>query len=142
MTSLCTVYTYDVYISIVANIIHNPAKEGSLRRITFWIMYLTAREVQLVYCWFAIYVQCLCNHNKYWRQFLCCFMWFVQVANLKLFCHVCKSKQQQFHGEGHIKPRAVWARRRFSQKTKKWICFVYREKQKSKQNKFVRSFVF
>ena len=58
------VYTsYDVYISIVANIIHNPAKEGSLRRISFWIMYLTTREVQLVYCWFATFkkVQCSCT---------------------------------------------------------------------------------
>ena len=64
VATLCAVYTsYDVYISIVANIIHNPAKEGSLRRISFWIMYLTTREVQLVYCWFATFkkVQCSCT---------------------------------------------------------------------------------
>ena len=63
LATLCAVYTYDVYISIVANIIHNPAKEGSLRRISFWIMYLTTREVQLVYCWFATFkkVQCSCT---------------------------------------------------------------------------------
>ena len=37
-----------------------------------------------------------------------------------------------------IKPKAVWARHRFSQKMNERICFVCREKQKSKQNKFVR----
>ena len=40
--------------------------------------------------------------------------------------------------KGRIKPKAVLARRRFSQKTNKQICFVCREKQK--QNKFIRSF--
>ena len=45
-----------------------------------------------------------------------------------------------FVAKGQIKPKAVWARRRFSQKMNKRICFVCREKQKSKQNKFVRSF--
>ena len=39
--------------------------------------------------------------------------------------------------KGQKKPKAVWARHRFSQKMNKWICFVCREKQKSKQNKFV-----
>ena len=43
--------------------------------------------------------------------------------------------------KGQIKPKGVWARRRFSQKTKERICFVCREKQKSKQNKFIRSFL-
>ena len=45
------------------------------------------------------------------------------------------------HAKGQIKPKAVWAHRRFSQKTNKWICFVCREKQKSKQtNSFACSF--
>ena len=39
--------------------------------------------------------------------------------------------------QGQIRPKAVWACSRFSQKTNKWICFVCRGKQKSKQNKFV-----
>ena len=43
-------------------------------------------------------------------------------------------------GKGQIKPKAVLVRRRFSQKTNEQICFVCREKQKSKQNKFVCSF--
>ena len=38
----------------------------------------------------------------------------------------------------HIKPKTVWACRRFSQKRNKQICFVCSEKQKSKQNKSVR----
>ena len=38
--------------------------------------------------------------------------------------------------KGQIKPKAVWARCRFSQKTNKRICFVCSEKQKSKQIKF------
>ena len=38
--------------------------------------------------------------------------------------------------KGQIKPKSVWAR----QKTNERICFVCLEKQKSKQNKFVRSF--
>ena len=42
--------------------------------------------------------------------------------------------------KGQIKPKAVWARRKLSQKTNEQICFVCQEKQKSKQNKFVRSF--
>ena len=42
--------------------------------------------------------------------------------------------------KGQIKPKAVWALRRFSQKTNERICFVCHEKQKSKQNKFVHSF--
>ena len=45
-----------------------------------------------------------------------------------------------FVAKGQIKPKAVWARRRFSQKMNKRICFVCREKQKSKQNKFIPSF--
>ena len=36
-----------------------------------------------------------------------------------------------------IKSKAVWASCRFSQKTNERICFLCREKQKSKQNKFV-----
>ena len=40
--------------------------------------------------------------------------------------------------KGQKKPKAVWACRIFSPKMNKWICFVCREKQKSKQNKFVR----
>ena len=43
--------------------------------------------------------------------------------------------------KGQIKPKAVWTRRRFSQKSNKRICFVCREKQKRKQNKFVHSFL-
>ena len=39
--------------------------------------------------------------------------------------------------KGQIKPKAVWARHRFSQKMNEEICFVCREKKKSKQNKFV-----
>ena len=42
--------------------------------------------------------------------------------------------------KGQIKPKAGWARHRFSQEMNKQICFVCREKQKSKQNKFFRSF--
>ena len=42
--------------------------------------------------------------------------------------------------KGHIKPKAVWAHFRCSQKTNEPICSVYREKPKSKRNKFVRSF--
>ena len=34
--------------------------------------------------------------------------------------------------KGHIKPKAVWARRRFSQKMNKRICFVRHELQESK----------
>ena len=33
-----------------------------------------------------------------------------------------------------LKPKAVWACRKFSQKTNGRICFVCREKQKSKEN--------
>ena len=33
--------------------------------------------------------------------------------------------------KGQIKPKAVWARRRFSQKMNEWICFVCYENQKS-----------
>ena len=42
--------------------------------------------------------------------------------------------------KGQIKPKAVWARHRFSQKLNKRICFVCLEKQKSKQNRnsFIR----
>ena len=43
--------------------------------------------------------------------------------------------------KGQIKPKAVWARHGFSQKTNERICFISREKQKSKQNKFIRSFL-
>ena len=43
--------------------------------------------------------------------------------------------------KGQIKPKEVWARRRFSQKTNERIYFICREKQISKQNKFVRSFL-
>ena len=39
---------------------------------------------------------------------------------------------------GQIKPKSVWAHRRFSQKMNKRICFVCCEKQKSKQNKLVQ----
>ena len=39
------------------------------------------------------------------------------------------------NAKGQIKPKAVWARCRFSQKTNERICFVCREKQKSKQKK-------
>ena len=35
----------------------------------------------------------------------------------------------QFAAKGQIKPKAVWVRRRFSQKTDERICFVCREKQ-------------
>ena len=42
--------------------------------------------------------------------------------------------------KGQIKPKAGWANRRLSQKMNKQICFVCREKQKRKQNKFVCSF--
>ena len=42
--------------------------------------------------------------------------------------------------KGQIKPKAVWVRRRFYQKTNEWICFVCHEKQKSKQKKFICSF--
>ena len=42
--------------------------------------------------------------------------------------------------KGQIKPKAVWTRRRFSQKMNEQIRFVCREKQKSKQNKFVLLF--
>ena len=42
--------------------------------------------------------------------------------------------------KGQIKPKAVWDRCRFSQKMNKQIRFVRREKQKSKQNKFIHSF--
>ena len=42
--------------------------------------------------------------------------------------------------KAQIKPKAVQVRRRFSQKMNEWICFVCREKQKYKQNKFFRSF--
>ena len=42
--------------------------------------------------------------------------------------------------KGQIKPKAGWANHRLSQKMNKQICFVCREKQKSKQNKFVCSF--
>ena len=42
-------------------------------------------------------------------------------------------------GKGQIKPKAVWACSRFSQKTKKWICFAFCEKQKAnKTNSFIR----
>ena len=43
--------------------------------------------------------------------------------------------------KGQIKPKANWARHRFSQKTNVQICFVCREKQKSKQNGYIPSFV-
>ena len=43
--------------------------------------------------------------------------------------------------KGQIKPKAGWANCRFSQKMNKQICFVCREKQKRKQNKFVHSFL-
>jgi hypothetical protein len=42
--------------------------------------------------------------------------------------------------KGQIKPKAGLAQCRFSQKTNEQICFVCCEKQKSKQNEFVRSF--
>ena len=44
------------------------------------------------------------------------------------------------HPKGQKKPKAHLARCRFSQKMNEQICFVCREKQKSKQNKFVCSF--
>ena len=46
---------------------------------------------------------------------------------------------QETFTNGQIKPKAVRARHRFFQKTKGRICFVCREKQKSKskQKKFV-----
>ena len=44
--------------------------------------------------------------------------------------------------KGQIKPKAGLSCRRFSQKTNERICFVCCEKQKSKQNKFIHSFVF
>ena len=34
--------------------------------------------------------------------------------------------------KSQMKPKAVWARRRFSQKTNEWICFASRENQNSK----------
>ena len=52
-----------------------------------------------------------------------------------------KEWAQQLFSKGQIKPKSVWARHRFSQKTNERICFVCREKQKSKQNKFVSSFL-
>ena len=42
--------------------------------------------------------------------------------------------------KGQMKPKVVWARHRFFQKTNKQICFVCCDKQKSKQNKSVHSF--
>ena len=44
--------------------------------------------------------------------------------------------------KGQIKPKSVWACCRFSKKTNERICFVCHEKQKRKQNKFIRSFGF
>ena len=59
----------------------------------------------------------------------CIFLW--QVCSL-LRC---------FQAKGQIKSKAVWARRKFSQKMNERICFVCCEKQKSKQNKFVCPFL-
>ena len=42
--------------------------------------------------------------------------------------------------KGQIKPKAGLAQHRFSQETNERLCFICCEKQKSKQNKFFRSF--
>ena len=61
---------------------------------------------------------------------------FCLLAVLTYLCVlVCK---KGFLCKGQIKPKAVWARHRFSQKINKRICFVCCDKQKSKQkNTFV-----
>ena len=43
---------------------------------------------------------------------------------------------EEVYTKGQIKSKGGLVRRRFSQKTNEQICFVCREKQKSKQNKF------
>ena len=42
---------------------------------------------------------------------------------------MCSDASRYTASKGHIKPKAVWARRRISQKMKERICFVCREKQ-------------
>ena len=60
---------------------------------------------------------------------------------IRLYCYFnLASRPPSWFTKGQIKPKAVWARRRFSQKTNKQICFVSHKKQKSKQNEFVRLF--
>ena len=60
--------------------------------------------------------------------------------SIPMFSYQSKGILSQMSTEciGQIKPKAVWVRRRFSQKINEWICFVCCELQKSKQNKFVR----
>ena len=64
-----------------------------------------------------------------------------QYGKIRLFVSspLCRDwlDQQFCCPKGQIKPKAVWARQRFSQKTNKQICFGCREKQTSKQNKFI-----
>ena len=62
------------------------------------------------------------------QYYYCIFQGALNFVYLK--CKVVKSD----------KTKAVWVRRRFSQKRNERICFVCCELQKSKQNKFVRSF--
>ena len=66
----------------------------------------------------------------------------------KKFAEARAKKKEKFYGlndfeickKGQKKLKAVWARHRFSQKINVRICFVCREKQKSKQNKLIYSF--
>ena len=55
-----------------------------------------------------------------------------------VFFNSFKKQMKNFCPKGQIKPNAVWAPSRFSQKTNKRICFVCREK----QTKQIHSFIF
>ena len=57
-----------------------------------------------------------------------------RIKHFKFFLQICRAK-------GQIKPKAVWVRIRFSQKKNEHFFFIYCEKQKSNQNKFIRSFL-
>ena len=98
---------------------------GSLDRITKF-------KLTLRYCtemWFASFRSSGFISGKKTKKTHLCVLWCNLIDNSSIV--VLK---------GQIKPKVVLARRRFFQKKKKLICFVYREKQKSKQNKFVCSF--
>ena len=74
--------------------------------------------------------------------FSCEFLWtffgwnLTQTNSLDTICY----HHQKVSTKGQKKPKARLAHHSFSQKTNKWIHLVCNEKQKRKQNKFVRSF--